>query len=163
MNVPAISPAKWLKQVASYEAEFNITSQLKNTDLASGFITNITEPVVIDKKQYIVQTFVLETIEEASNLIKGFVVNGRKVYPHAVIKTTHVDYSFLSPEDQYKINWAYGAPILSEEEQKITDPEEKNKILKQITKSQRLAQIECQTKIEKLPLKNKVVFTVVIQ
>lgn len=163
MNKPVSSSKEWIKAISFYEPSNNITSSVGiNPDMVEGFIVDINSPVTINEQEYEIQAFTFNSVTEVIGMIGEVVEGGNKIYPHAVIKTTQVDYSSLTPEELAKISWAFGVPTLSEEDQKITDPMKRHEIFTEIVKQQRKAQIECQDKMETLPLKDVIVFTAII-
>ena len=156
MNTPITSSKKWLKGISSYEPERNLTSELVNIENAAGFVVDSQNPVTIEGQEYEIQTFVVDTIQHASDLIKEMSKGGYKIYPHAAIKTTNIDYSSLSEQELNEFNWAFTPAILSED---IEDLKQREQAIVRLANQKKGAQIQWQERIEALPLKDSIVFT----
>lgn len=86
----------WLQSVSSYQQDNNITSQLKNAHLATGFVLDINEPCIINGVPHPINSYQVENTTAAEELISYMIDKGFEIYPHALVSCTTKD---LSPDD----------------------------------------------------------------
>ena len=134
---------EWLQIVSSYDADNNITPQLGNLNLASGFVLKRENVPVIDGVQYPINSYYLQNAQAATDLIERITNNGNKVYPHALVTNLVKDPGELDPEFLKSINEV----MLSQE----TSADQKDQ-----------ARMDYEAMLESLDPKTSVIFTAVV-
>lgn len=100
-NNTTSSLQEWVQTTCStYKPTENISRSIPDIELATGFILDGNQPVVVDGVTLNVDNFFMENVNQASELIKQMVSAKHQIYVHAAIKTTEKDYSKITDQEK---------------------------------------------------------------